>query len=256
MLQITAPSEPASLFEQQTTHVWWSIASRWRQDHLLLIAVWKWMEWWMSHCSVAVQVLFVSHEHDEWVSIKTWWSIPERYRPGEWVQQLGLEPGMIVRLCVRYVCVCLWVCTSERERERQRRDWNLTPLSLASGQQEKRMGWVRICCWSCCSVFPYNPSLNYTQPQLFSPCCCLHACYWLTVTKHTNHPPPPTSNCQNSCHHRSLHMRRHRTGVYCRCTPLEGFAANWQFSIASLLTCPVTQPVTMEMSSASLCLML
>lgn len=35
-----------------------------------------------------------------------------------------------------------------------------------------------------------------------------------------------------------------------------GFAANWQFSIASSLTCPVIQPVTMEMSSASQRLML
>ena len=35
--------------------------------------------------------------------------------------------------------------------------------------------------------------------------------------------------------------------------PLEGFAANWQFSIASLFTCCVTQPVTMEMGTVSLC---
>lgn len=104
---------------------------------------------------------------------------------------------------------CMWGCACEcrmcvcvHHRERKRRDWNLTPLSPASGQQEKQIGWVRMCVLLLkrliCST--HQPSMPCIQPELnlhttsalFN---LLPTCMLLTGCD---------KNCQNSCHHRNI----------------------------------------------------
>lgn len=118
--------------------------------------------------------------------------------------------------------------------------------------------WCVLCSYThtgpACTVFNLRPSRTQCQP--FSP--PLPTCMLLTDCDKTHKHTRP---CQNRGHQRhkcitASQTRCHRPGVCATCTPLEGFAANGQFSIASSLTCPVIQPVTMEMSSASGCLML
>lgn len=154
-------------------------------------------------------------------------------------------------------CGC---CVSAHHKKR--RAWNLTPLSpgskqAAGGKTHKKHGWAEsecvVCCWSCFCVLPpsnpacpaYKLSLTCTQHQHF---CCSHARYWMWH-KHTHHgvstaaiedinPKPCTcAVVEPQC--------------VIDATLLEGFAANWQFSIASFFTCSVIQPVTMEMSCVS-----
>lgn len=154
-------------------------------------------------------------------------------------------------------CGC---CASAHHKKR--RAWNLTPLSpgskqAARGKTHKKHGWAEseyvVCCWSCFCVLPpsnpacpaYKLSLTCIQHQHF---CCSHAHYW-TWHKHAHHgvstaaiedTNPKPCTCAVVEPQRAIDA-----------TLLEGFAANWQFSIASLFTCSVTQPVTMEMSCVS-----
>lgn len=120
--------------------------------------------------------------------------------------------------------VCLWDI-GEKETE----TWNLTPLSHLPGPEESECVVVSLNLPFCLST--------HTKLELEPH---ISALFTLTVCdkRHIEH----TLKCQASCHRRhkhitSVHMSYHGTRVCCRGTPLEGFAATWQFSIVPSLLC-------------------
>lgn len=151
------------------------------------------------------------------------------------------------------------VCECVHQRERKRRDWNSTPLSLASGQQKKRMGWVRMC--GLLLNLPFCPSTHQPSMPCIQPELDLHTtsafftllstCMLLTDRDKAQNTHQTTRTA--AIIDMNMWKKLIRAVIKLECTadaPLwRALQQTGNFPLYPC--CPVTQPVTMEMSSAS-----